>query len=445
MKTLFHKTAMGLAVLLACTASQAMNLLQAYQAAVDQDATIRASRAALDSGRERLPQARAQLLPSLSASVGRNSNSLTSTAPNITGKLTETQSDYFSFNKTVALRQPIFNLQRVYQYEQSKDQVAEAEATYDKDLQTLSVRLGGAYLEALLSGEQLRLVRAQKAQYTAMVDAASKSFAAGTGTRTDIDDAQARLDMSIASELEAQQNEDYTRRQVEILVNQRIQSLDRLNVSGLRALPEVSASLSDWIEEAMRNSPEIKALEARLEAADMEIAKAKAAHAPTLDGVAQWSDSGSENVTLIRSRYRHNLIGFQLNVPLFQGGYTNSVVRQAVAEKSRTEESLEALRRDLNLRVHKEYRGVTEGLLRMKALEQAVRSAELLLDSTLKSQRAGVRTRLDVLNAEQQLATATRDLVQSRYLYLMSRLRLNSLAGKDALTTVTELNQAFQP
>lgn len=445
MKRFLHKTLLGTAVLLVCSASQAMNLLQAYQAAVDQDASIRASRAALDSGRERLPQARSQLLPSISASVGRNNNNLITTAPNLLGTLSETRDTYFSFNKTVALRQPIFNLQRLYQYQQSKDQVAESEATYDKDLQSLSVRVGGAYLEALLSAEQLRLVRAQKAQYTAMVDAARKSFAAGTGTRTDIDDAQARLDMAIASELEARQNEDYTRRQLEILVNQSVPSLDKLNVSGLRALPDVMPSLSDWIAEAMRNSPEIRALDARLEAADMEIAKAKAAHAPTLDGVLQWSDSGSENITRINARYENKVMGVQLNVPLFQGGYTNSVVRQAVAEKSRTEESLEALRRDLNLRVHKEYRGVTEGLLRMKALEQAVRSAELLLDSTLKSQRAGVRTRLDVLNAEQQLATATRDLVQSRYLYLMSRLRLNSLAGKDALTTVTELNQAFQP
>jgi outer membrane protein/protease secretion system outer membrane protein len=116
-----------------------------------------------------------------------------------------------------------------------------------------------------------------------------------------------------------------------------------------------------------------------------------------------------------------------------------------VAEKTRVEESLESLRRDLNLRVHKEYRGVTEGLLRIRALEQALRSATQLLDSTQKSQRAGVRTMLDVLNVEQQLVTVNRDLIQARYVYLMSRLRLSSLAGVDAVTAVTEINQAFAP
>ena len=120
-------------------------------------------------------------------------------------------------------------------------------------------------------------------------------------------------------------------------------------------------------------------------------------------------------------------------------------VRQAVAERTRMEEALEATRRDVNLRIHKEYRGVTEGVLKIRALEQALKSNEQLLDSTLKSVRAGVRSQLDVLNAEQQLATASRDLIQARYSYLMSRLRLYSLSGEDPLAAVEEINAAFAP
>jgi outer membrane protein/protease secretion system outer membrane protein len=103
------------------------------------------------------------------------------------------------------------------------------------------------------------------------------------------------------------------------------------------------------------------------------------------------------------------------------------------------------LRRDLSLRVHKEYRGITEGTLRIRALEQAQRSAAQMVDSTVKSQRAGVRSILDVLNAEQQVAAVNRDLIQARYVYLISRLRLNALGGLDPLATVTEINQAFVP
>ena len=437
-------TVLGLALLAVCSAAPAMNLLQAYQAALDQDANVRAGRAALASGLERLPQARAQLLPVVSASMGRNHNQLATTSTNLLGNNSVSQDSYYSFNNALSLRQPLFNLPRYFQFKQAEHLVQESVANYDREVQNLVVRVGGAYMEALLAAESLKLVQAQKRQYTAMVDAARKALAAGTGTRTDIDDAQSRLDMAQANELEARQNEEYTRRQLELMVNQPITQLQGLGARGVSALADVRGGLPQWVALAHANSPEIKALTARLEAADKDIARVQSAHAPTLDAVAQWSDSGNENVTRLNSRFENKAIGFQLSVPLYQGGAVNSQIRQAVAEKTRVAESLESLRRDLNLRVHKEYRGVTEGLLRITALEQALRSATQLLDSTVKSQKAGVRTTLDVLNAEQQLVTVNRDLIQARYVYLMSRLRLSTLAGVDAVTTVSEINQAFE-
>ncbi|WP_353246578.1 TolC family outer membrane protein [Limnohabitans sp.] len=441
----YRQSVLGLALLAVCSAAPAMNLLQAYQAALEQDANVRAGRAALASGMERLPQARAQLLPVVSANVGRNQNQLSTTSVNLLGNNSVSQDSYYSFNNSLSLRQPLFNLPRYFQVKQAEHLVQESVANYDREVQNLVVRVGGAYMEALLASESLKLVQAQKRQYTAMVDAARKALVAGTGTRTDIDDAQSRLDMAQANELEARQNEDYTRKQLELMVNQPLKGLSGLGAQGVAAVSQLVNALPQWVDLAHTNSPEIKALSARLEAAEKDIARAQSAHAPTLDAVAQWSDSGNENVTRLNSRFENKAIGFQLSVPLYQGGAVNSQVRQAVAEKTRVEESLESLRRDLNLRVHKEYRGVTEGWMRIQALEQALRSATQLLDSTQKSQRAGVRTMLDVLNAEQQLVNVNRDLIQARYVYLMSRLRLSSLAGVDAVTAVSEINRAFNP
>jgi len=445
MKLRLHKTCLALAVAALATAASGMGLQEAYDKALVQDATIRASRAALESGLERLPQARAQLMPSVQASVGRNNNNLDTTAPNFLGQEATTNSKYYSFGKTVSLRQPLFNLQRYFQYEQAKDLVADAQAQHQRDQQELAVRVGGAYMEALLTKDQLRLVQAQKQQYTALVDAARKALAGGSGTRTDIDDAQARLDMAIASELEAKQNVEYTRRQLEILVNENIGPLQELHAQGLARLPAAFASLDEWLALANDKSPEVLSLIARRDAADKQIRMAQAGHAPTLDGIVQWSDSGNENVTRLNSRFVNSSAGVQLVVPIFQGGYVNSQVRQALAEKTRAEEALEAVRRDLGLRVHKEYRGVTEGALKVRALEQAVRSAQELLQSTLKSRQAGVRTTLDVLNAEQQLAIASRDLMQTRYITLVSRLRLYALSGKNPREAIEEVARAFGP
>ena len=436
-------SALAFSAMTVCAQSAVMDFKQVYQSALEQDASIRASRAAADSGRERLPQARAGLLPQVSASAGRNFNDLNSTSPNILGELTTTNDKYFSDSRAVQLRQPLMNMQRWLQFEQAKSLVEESEATLDRDLQNLVVRVAGAYFEFLMADEQLELVLAQKKMYTALVDAAKKGLAAGSGTRTDIDDAQARLDMASAQELEARQNQDQTRRQLEVLINQPVGSVAKLNVAALKLVGPLPANLDEWTQKAEKNSPEMKAMQARLDAARREVSKSQAGHLPTLDAIAQWSNSGSENITRINSRYENKSIGLQLNVPLFSGGYVNSTIRQAVAEQTRAEETLEALRRDLGVRVHKEYRGVSEGVMRVRALEQAARSAEQMLKSTQMSNKAGSRTQLDVLNAQQQYTLALRDLAQARFVYLMSKVKLASLAGDEALASVDEVNASL--
>jgi len=427
----------------AVAAPAVMDLRQIYQAALEQDATVRAARAAADVGRERLPQAKAQLMPTVTANVGKNNNDLNTTSPNLLGQDTTTNDKYLSDNRTLQLRQPLFNMQRWLQFEQAKSLVSEVEATLDREYQILVVRVAGAYFETLMADEQLDLVLAQKATYTALVDAAKKGLTAGSGTRTDIDDAQSRLDMAMAQELEARQNQDLTRRQLQLLVNQPVMAVAKLNVPALKLSTPQPANLDAWTVKAEQNSPEIKALQARLEAGRQEVRKAQAGHFPTLDAVAQWSNSGNENITRINSRYENKSIGLQLNVPIFSGGYVNSTIRQAVAEQTRIEESLEALRRDLGVRVHKEYRGVSEGVMRVRALEQAVRSAEQMMKSTQMSLKAGSRTQLDVLNAQQQYTLSMRDLAQARYVYLMSKVRLASLVGDDAAASVDEINASL--
>ena len=421
-------------------ASWALDLQQAYDTALEQDANIRASRAAAESGRERLPQARAQLLPSLSASWERAKNRLETTQPNFLGQISTRDDTYMSYGKVVALRQPLFNKQRWAQYRQAEAQVEQAEAVLSDDLQKLAVRVSSAYFDALLADDQLALIEAAKATYTAQVDAARKALAAGSGTRTDIDDAQSRLDMAIAQELEARQNQDYTRRTLESLLNQPAGTLAGIDVTRMPLLPPDPLALEDWTRMAEDASAEIKAMKAQLEAARREVEKSQAGHYPTLDASAQWSDSASENITSIHSRYVNKAVGLQLSIPLYAGGYVNSTVRQALAEQERISESLEALRRDLALRVNKEYRGVTEGILRVRALEQAARSADQLVLSTRKSFEAGSRTQVDILNAEQSRMQTLRDLAQARYLYLLSRIRLQTLAGGDRDAAIAQVN-----
>jgi outer membrane protein TolC len=174
------------------------------------------------------------------------------------------------------------------------------------------------------------------------------------------------------------------------------------------------------------------------------VKKAGSGHYPTLDAVAQWSRSESENILNVASRYTNASVGLQLNIPIFSGGYVNSSVRQALAGQEHAEQALEAGRRDLGVRVYKEFRGMTENIPKVRALELALRSADQLVLSSRKSFQAGSRTVIDVLNAEQQRMVVLRDLAQARYMYLIARIRLLALVGAADDEAVAAINRMLK-
>ncbi|BEP62420.1 TolC family outer membrane protein [Variovorax sp. V213] len=440
MKVKKNLLAFAAAAVLLSGPAWSLDLSQAYGEALEQDSTIRAVRAATDARRERLPQARAQLLPNLSASVSRYRNWLERTSPDASGQLVTSNLRYTSSSEALTLRQPIFRMYQMADYRQAQAQVDDAEATLERETQNVGVRVSGAYFEALLAEEHLALVLAQKTAYTTQFDAAQKRFSAGFGTRTDIDEARAALDLNVAQELEARQNLDFTRRQIQSLVNRPIDRLAPLDSSRMRLVRPSPDRLEDWVERAETSSPELQSLVAQVQAAKHEVEKAQAGHYPTLDAVAQWSRNDSDTINNIKTRYNNKSIGLQLSIPLYSGGHVSSTVRQAIAGQQRAEEALEAMRRDLGVRLHREFRGVTEGVLRVRALEQAVRSSEQVVISNRRSFEAGSRTLPDVLTAEQQKVSAQRDLAQARFVYLMSRIRLQALAGGAKVEVIDEIN-----
>ena len=164
---------------------------------------------------------------------------------------------------------------------------------------------------------------------------------------------------------------------------------------------------------------------------------------PTVGWVGKLVRSSSESGRTPAPRYQNHVLGLQLNLPIYTGGLIDSAVRQASAELQRAEETLEGARRDLSVRVHREFRASTEGERRISALKQALRSATQLVESNRRSMQAGSRTLIDVLNAEQQLAQVRRDLSQTRYVTALSRLRLEMLVGESPLESVGRIGAAL--
>jgi len=292
----------------------------------------------------------------------------------------------------------------------------------------------------LLAQSEVDVNKAQQEAYAAQLTYTEKAFSAGAGTRTDIDEARSRLDLAKAQALELQHHLEYVQDALKSLVNRPLTPLALLDPERLELARPTPARLEEWVAEAETVNPQLKALRANVEAAENEIWKARSGHLPTVDLVLQRSKSESENNTSIGNKYDTKMVGVQVNIPIFSGGYVSSTVRQAHATLERQRQQLEATRREIGLEVKKEFDTATQGVQWVKAYEQAVQSAEQTLYSTKKGFQAGKRNSLDILNAEQSLAAARRDLNRGRYQYVLARLKLLSLVGRLDDTEISRIN-----
>ncbi|WP_374319620.1 TolC family outer membrane protein [Aquabacterium sp.] len=443
--TPFVATVLGLTLgLTLAQAALAADLLQSFEAALEQDTGMRAARASQQSAHERLPQANAQMLPNISLGVSRNQNDIDRTQQSSTGKEVRSSERYYSYNQTLQLRQPLYRKQLLINRNEAIEAGKQADALVSKEAQNLAVKVTSAYLEALLAQDQLDLILKERELIVASLDAARKSVHAGSGTRTDVDEAQAQLDLNRAQELDARQNFELSSRTLQSLTQQKAAVLARLAADRLVPHAPDPDDLDHWISEAQANSPDLLARQAEVNAAQLEIDKAQAGHYPTLDAVAMITRSGSETVTSPDSSYVDRILGVQLNVPLYSGGGVSSAVRQAIAEQAKAQELLESARRELALQVSREYFGLRQGLAKWQALQQAELSARQLVISSRKSQQAGVRTVLDVLNAEHKLQMVLRDLAQARYQYIRAWVALHTLAGRAPMEAVSAANSWFE-
>jgi outer membrane protein len=133
----------------------------------------------------------------------------------------------------------------------------------------------------------------------------------------------------------------------------------------------------------------------------------------------------------------------QLNMPLFAGGATQSKWREASANHDKAKQDLENARRNVELQTRQAYLGVVSGIAQVQALQQALKSSESLLQASKLGQEVGVRTSLDVLNAQQQMYSTRRDLYQAEYNYLISHLRLKAAVGNLAEADLSQVNKAL--
>lgn len=420
----------------------AADLLSIYREAQLEDATYASAKAQFIAAQERLPQARALQRPSVEFNAGANYNSVDTQYDN--AQFSSGQRDYHDYNFGVRLTQPLYRRLNAATVEQAKVQVRQADTQLSAAEQDLMTRVVQGYFDVLVARANLATIDSQKAAVAQQLEQAKRNFIVGTATITDSREAQARYDLVVAQQLVAENDLEVKNRVLEQIVGKPVGRLAGLAPATTLNAPQ-PADMNAWVEQAYQSGLQVSIAQQNVEIAAREIQRADAGHYPTLDAVGSlshnYSDSSAQG---IGSEVSAAVIGLQLTVPLYQGGGVSSRAREAVARQERARQELSRARREAALQTRQAFLGVTSGLAQIKALEQAVGSTKLQLESTKLGQEVGVRTAVDVLNAEQQLASAQSELAQAVYNTIVSQLRLKAAVGKLAEADLAEVNRLLK-
>lgn len=424
------------------------NLLQIYQQALARDPVWSSAQHGNRAAQERIVQGEAQYLPVIGITGNANATGtdvkyigVGNLPPGTPAFRRDGRQAFEGYSYGLSITQPLYRPQIRAQLEQAKNYVEQSDRQLALSQQNLIVRSSRVYFDVLLAQDKITLIEAQQQAIKKQLEQARANFDVGTATITDVNEAQARHDLVQAQLIAAVSDLEVKKRSIQALIGEMPQSLSAVREDLSPQLP-VPSNMENWVQVAQLNSLPVAIQSRNVEIAAQEVERQNAGHLPTLDAVGSYTDNYvNGGVTGIGNDLKIATIGLQLQIPLYQGGAVNSRVREAVANKMKAQDDLEAARRQAELDTRQAYLNLVSSVSQIKALEQALTSSQSQLDATQLGYQVGVRNSVDVLNAQQQLFTAKRDLLQARYTYLVNILTLKAAVGTLSQADVEAVNQ----
>ena len=448
-----------LALLLALVpaAASAEDLLQAYEQARNGDPTFSAAESSRLATREGAVQARASLLPQLDGSASLSRTRTDSDGGTRTDETTgeiisgESESDRRSRGIGVNLSQAVFDWSRVTNLRSQSALATAADFTLDAEGDSLITRTSAAYFNVLVAIETLAAAQAQEAALKKQFDFADKRLEVGLAPITDVHEARAQYDSARANTI-------VTGNALEDAY-QALRQITGTEVRNLKGLPEdfnpelpLQRDVDGWVQSAVEQNPFLKAVEYQVLSSEHDVGTATAAHLPTLYLGGSYGDNDSwgetefpgdptGTISRLDSESKSRSLGLTLSVPIFNGGATQSRVRQSIATRDVRRDQYEAERRALVRDTRNAYQTLVAGISEVEARKAAVFSARSAYDASQVGLEVGTRTVLDVLNNQQTLFNAEREYALARYNFLQNRLLLEQAAGTIDVASVQDVNR----
>lgn len=450
-----------LAALLASGLASADTLLQIYEKAVRSDPLVREAEANKLATQEGKPIARGSLLPQVNGRYNMNKTSADGETVTTLGNAPpvprlidsrDSDADFWSLE----LRQSVFRWDQWVRLSQAGKQSAQADVDYEAAQQDLAVRVADAYFNVLAAEDTLAAEQAAKEAFGRQLEQAQKRFEVGLIAITDVQEAQAAYDQSLAAEILAKRTLANQQEVLRTIIDETPPQLAK----PAEILPLRSPDPSDadqWVDLAMQQNRSLISSQIGAQIAKDDVSIARTGHYPTVDFVATRNNTDNTGFsrspcvttpvdncfdengdplaagTKLRSGTGTDLendsLSLQFALPIFAGGSTSARVQQAVYQHRAARERLERTARETERQTRDAYLGVISGISRVQALKQAFESAKTALKATEAGYEVGTRTTVDVLDSRRAVFTAETNYLRSRYDYLINGLRLKQAAG----------------
>lgn len=417
--------------------SYALDLAQAYNLALKNDADWAATTNAFKAEQLKEGQNYGALLPTvgLSASLSENRISPDNGA----------SADYSATQYGLQVKQPLYRADLWRSWEQSRKAASASEAGYRQKQQELVLKVSEAYLNVLRAQETLGTTQAEEAALKRQLEQAQKRFEVGLIAKTDVLEAQAQLDGAIANRISAEVGVSSTRETLTAVIGQNPGTLAALRTDFAVTAP-MPSNADDWAEMAKAKNPSMEAARLNQQVAEQAWRTQRAGHLPTVDLVGSFgvTDRDTSNPQYAASNGESTVIAVELQLPLYAGGRTNNAIQQAAYLKDSARDQVTAAERQLTAQARTAYLNAAADSYRAAARQQAVKSNEAALAATKAGYDVGTRNIVDVLLAERNLYAARRDHANAKYDYLINTLKLRAAAGQLGLKDVQELNGWMQ-
>ncbi len=435
-------------------AASAKDLVGVYEDATRNDPQIRAADANRLAQREARPQAWAALLPQISGTGAwtKDRTNIAESSALFNPSIVPPQTLRIDSSSTVkkygaTLQQSVFSWASLMNLKAADSTVAEAEATYHAAEQNLMIRVSQAYFLVLTDEDNLEANEASLEAISRQLDQANKRFEVGLIAVTDVEEAKAAHDRAAANVIAAKRALATANDQLAEITGQKYDSLQKPGDNMPLNNPE-PASEDRWVETSMDQNLTLVASRLAADVARENVRVAFGGHLPEINFVASHAHTDQTGSEVFEptapisapETVTDNQFGFQISIPIFSGGLTQSRVRQTQYEWIAAKETVVQNSRATERAARDAYLGVISGIAQVQALRQALESDQTALKATEAGYEVGTRTSVDVLNARQTLVQGQTDYASSRYNYLLSVLQLRQAAGTLNVNDLKEIN-----